>query len=521
MIKAVEIENFRSIKELYFEPQNLCAIIGPNSSGKSNVLKAIDLVLGEGWVTKAKVARELFHDATKPLKIKIDFTQPVRWYYYSSLKQIRTINLVMTVEPEYQSIVRLWENYPNDKNGDGYYLNDEFKKACHFIYIPSNRELADQMRVSQWTILGKMMRTIYENYVGHYESEENLKKAFENAIGPAQEFLEYDFSPKTGTVSFNNFYTVFQRYCTQNSVGLATQFEAWLNIYNVNWFYKTLQISVKEANLEKMFDADEVGSGMQNLILLSLFQTYAELSKGRAIFAIEEPEIYLYPQAQRELYNNFKDLSRQSQIFYTTHNPNFIDATRAHEIEILRKDPQSGTVTTSKNLTYLTEDSLNAERFRIFTHFNSERNELFFARFIILVEGASDKILWTTLLQDKWGININKKGISIIECGGKGGVVYFIGVLRLLGITSFAALWDKDDDVTDNFGHLTYALQNQIGLELDPNLEEYLKLRFPEFVFSSDSAKKVKNAFEWASKIDVHRIPAEFEFVKNAVQNSI
>ncbi len=57
MISTINISNFRSIKELYVEPKNLSALIGPNSAGKTNVLKAIDLVLGEGWTTKAKVAR--------------------------------------------------------------------------------------------------------------------------------------------------------------------------------------------------------------------------------------------------------------------------------------------------------------------------------------------------------------------------------------------------------------------------------------------------------------------------------
>ena len=47
MIKKIYIKNFRSIKEITLEPSNLSALIGPNSSGKTNILKAIDLVLRE------------------------------------------------------------------------------------------------------------------------------------------------------------------------------------------------------------------------------------------------------------------------------------------------------------------------------------------------------------------------------------------------------------------------------------------------------------------------------------------
>jgi AAA15 family ATPase/GTPase len=64
-IKRIYIKNFRSIKELEILPNDLNAIIGPNGSGKTNILKAIDLVIGEGWTTKAKVARELFYDCSE------------------------------------------------------------------------------------------------------------------------------------------------------------------------------------------------------------------------------------------------------------------------------------------------------------------------------------------------------------------------------------------------------------------------------------------------------------------------
>lgn len=152
-IQKLEIKNFRSIKELTIEPKNLCALIGPNSVGKTNILRVLDLVLGEGWMTKAKVARELFYDQSKNIFIKVDLTDSIEWVYYSQTKQIKTIKLEMQLQP-LACNVRLWENYPNDKNSEGYFINDEFKKTCHFILIPSERQLSSELRVSQWTMLG-------------------------------------------------------------------------------------------------------------------------------------------------------------------------------------------------------------------------------------------------------------------------------------------------------------------------------------------------------------------------------
>lgn len=519
MIKKITIENFRSIKYLELEPLNLCAIVGANSSGKTNVLKAIDLVLGEGWTTKAKVAKELFNDTSRPIKILIELKDTIPFDYFGNTKAIKFVSLKMELTP-LSCEMRLWEYFPNPSLEKPVYLSEEFKKACHFIYIPSLRDLKDEMRVSNWTLLGKMMKLVQDNYIDYYSGEENLQSEFTAIMKPAKDFLEYDFSGGTKVVSFKKFYDVFVKYCEQNSAGIANNFKPQLDIYNLNWFYKTLQISVSEDFHDKIFDAEEVGSGMQNLILLSIFQSYAELSQGKAIFAIEEPELFLYPQAQRELYDNFQTLSNTTQIFYTTHNPNFLNPRRAYEIELVNKSKEHGTVLLKKNKTFVNEEYFKSKEFKIYAHFNAYRNEMFFAKYVILVEGDSDKILWTTIIEEKWKIPLNKNGISIIECGGKGGVMYFIGVMRLMGIVDYFAIWDKDSGSDpDAHGQLKSSLESKNGLEIVPTLEKFLKTHFPEQQFRDDH--KIEDAYKWASEIEADEIPAELNLVKDKLQKAL
>lgn len=498
-IKKLEIKNFRSIKQLAIEPKNLCALIGPNSVGKTNVLRALDLVIGEGWTTKAKVARELFHDTAKPIIIEVSFASPINFVNKKDYPVcISSVKLEMTLEPELSAKTTI--------NGDNpFYDQDQFKKLCHFIFIPSERHLASDLRVSQWTMLGKLMRLVYENYVTkHSGNEQNLKNEFAEKIKPAKDFLEDDFA--TDAVTFKKFADTFKRHCKENSAGLANEFEPVLDIYNLNWFYKTLQIHVKETFPDRHFDSEEVGAGMQNLLLVSIFQTYAELMGGKVIFGIEEPEMYLYPQAQRTLYKNFKKLSENTQIFYTTHNPNFVDGGRPDDIVLLRKDLERGTYLLEKDNAFNAENA-EKQKHKIYTHFNPERNELFFASKTLFVEGYSDKILFSTLCESKWNINLDERGISIIECGGKGGVAYFLGVCRLIGFNDYFAVWDKDEKL-DNTKLFEEALSNAKGLELDPDLESILSLP------SGDNAEKVKNAYEWAMD-PIRKIPKNFELVEN------
>lgn len=501
-ISRLEINNFRSIKHIVIEPRELCALIGSNNVGKTNILRAIDLILGEGWTTKAKIARGFFNDISKPIEIKVDFDSPVT---YDSGRGFTTnvlsIKLKMTLEPELDVSTTI-------NNGETFYKQDNFKRECHFIYIPASRKLSDEMRISQWTLLGKLMRIIHDNYIQKYDNdEEKLKIDFEDKIKLAKDFLEADFNPEV--VTFRRFVDTFKKYCEINSAGLANEFIPKLNIYNLNWFYKTLQIHIKEDFPEKDFDAEDVGAGMQNLLLISIFQTYAELMGGKVIFGIEEPENFLYPNAQRSLYQSFQELSRNSQIFYTTHNPNFIDAYRAYEIEILQKTKDKGTINLQKDKQYLTEETAAKEKFRIYTQFNTERNELFFARKVILVEGDADKILWTTLCENRWALDLDKGGVTIIECGGKGGINYFIGVCKLVGIQEYFAIWDQDNEEEYNprKDWLGETKDYDKGIEIPGNLEKYLGL--PE----GNNAQKVKNAYRWAFD-EKNGIPKLFMKVK-------
>lgn len=511
MIKSIQIENFRSIKSLFIKPRNLYAFLGPNSTGKTNVLKAIDLVLGEGWTTKAKVARELFNDTNVPINIEIEFVSPIMIFdnYKRRDIPVNSIRLEMSLYPDLSVSTTI-------NGGEKFYGQEKLKKLCHFIYIPSERNLTSELRVSQWTMLGKMMRLIYENYVTHYQNdEEKLKEDFKTEMTSAKDFLENDFSPTE--ITFKKFTDKFKEKCSENSAGLATGFHPVLDIYNINWFYKTLQIHISEDNPQMQFDSGEVGAGMQNLLMIAIFQTYSELMGGKVIFGIEEPEIYLYPQAQRSLYKSFQKLSEHTQILYTTHNPNFIDAQRAYEIEMLQKTNEEGTFNFEK-LDFINEIEAEKQRFKIYSHFNTERNEIFFAKKILFVEGASDKIFYTTLFEEKWDVDIDKIGLSIIDCSGKGGIIYFAGLCSALGMNNYFAVWDSDDDVEDKYKVLADLIDKKRGLELSPNLEVFLNSKIESVNLNPNSKDKIKPAFELASSIAMIDIPEELNTVKQFVE---
>src|SRR5689334_11042959 len=77
MIATILIENYRSIEKLEFDPQNLCALVGPNSSGKTNILKALNVLLGETYPTERAFSKDDFYrrDTTREIRIQVWFAE--------------------------------------------------------------------------------------------------------------------------------------------------------------------------------------------------------------------------------------------------------------------------------------------------------------------------------------------------------------------------------------------------------------------------------------------------------------
>jgi hypothetical protein len=132
------------------------------------------------------------------------------------------------------------------------------------------------------------------------------------------------------------------------------------------------------------------------------------------------------------------------------------------------------------------------------------------------VEGPSDKILFETLSVCKWAIDLNRKGIVIIDCAGKGGVKYFTGVCVLLGLNYFS-VWDNDNQELNELNIedklLIDFIDNGRGLELSCDLEDILRKYDTSLKLSNSSNEKVQQSYDWA--FNTKNWPNEFNKIKD------
>lgn len=502
-IKRIYIENFRSIKKLEFEPTILTALIGKNNSGKSNILRAIDLMLGERWPPYAISEEDIYnHDENLTAKIELYFDEPIIHTYYGQDIEVNGFRMEFNV------------NYGGnlaciDENGDEVMtqydkplaLSNKIRNKVPVVLVGVDRNLSKILSASQGTVLEKLLMDIAEEFKSNKDKVEEFNQKMEEAT----EVLRTDTFKELERVIVENvklltgFYDVSIRFREPHILS----------------HYKNLQLVVKESSDYDEFSALEMGAGIQSAIVIALLNAYKVLKRSGAILLIEEPEVYLHPHARRYFYSLLKDLSEQgNQIFYTTHSPEFVDLSNYEYVSIVRKSPTEGTKVKQARLN-LAPDS--KEELKLLTHFDTSRNEIFFANKVMLVEGPTERYSLPYIFKLK-GIDINREGISIIDSGGKENMEFFIKILREFGIP-FIVL---DEDRNTNNYQSYHAGPNGLNAKIESVVGD------PSLIFKADpdfegimglSGKdKVRQAIIKARRLKSEEIP---EVINNAIEKII
>jgi predicted ATPase len=193
---------------------------------------------------------------------------------------------------------------------------------------------------------------------------------------------------------------------------------------------------------------------------------------GGLLLLIEEPELYLRPQAQRYLYRLLREFSLAgNQVIYSTHSPAFLNVTRMNELVFVERLPVTGTQA-------LQPDPVSAdEDFRVMTEFDAARSELFLAHAVVLVEGLTEKLALPFVFA-ALGHDVDREAISIVECGGKPNIPLFARICKATGIP-FVVVHDSDRKTSGRLAPAEQALNTLIAdtageervIVLDPDFE--------------------------------------------------
>lgn len=227
-------------------------------------------------------------------------------------------------------------------------------------------------------------------------------------------------------------------------------------------------LAVLRAALDEEGRGEAVSDALPAASLVDGLEDCCVLGIRGLVLLIEEPELYLRPQAQRYLYRLLRSFARGgNQVLYSTHSPNLLNVARLDELAFVSRGEEGTQILHPEPLS-------PDEDFRLLTEFDAARSELFLARAALLVEGHTERLALPFAFA-ACGYDVDREGVSIVECGGKANILLFGRVCRAAGVP-FVAVFDRDrgDEVLND------AILDLAGRErsvvLAPDFEHVAKL---------------------------------------------
>ena len=546
-ITHIHIEHFRSIKLLDFEPGPYCVLVGENNAGKSNILKALNLLLGETWPSDRSFSEEDFfdQDTSKEIVIRLRFDSFIEEARNNYTMQVGGLELrckaykrrvkdkpagtlsvdFVCIDPRGRELKYPPQPLRKETKPEGFWPVLRVSSALReqvasMIYVGVLREYDRHAPGSRWSVLRRLFNEVNTEFLSDrtklkitqpdgQKIELTRREAFEASVRDAYQYLR--------TESFRE----IERLLAANAVeqmGLdktTDKVELHFEGHDPTNAYKALQLYVDQLGIRS--PASEVGAGLQSAIVVAIFRTYEELRKEGAIFALEEPEVFLHPQKARYFATVLRSLAeRGNQVFITTHSPIFVQIDQPENLALVRRTQADGTMVRQAAKIDFAPDDRRA--LRLLTEFDTQRNELFFARRVLLVEGNTEKLLLPLVFQ-LLGTDINREGVSVIECGGKTKIPLFARAAKAMDIP-FVVLADHDiQAIQDGWSETRRARQEERNRDherwnrellqevgddrifwLDPALEDVLGL-------PREESQKIDRALQWGLNLTRDGIP--------------
>lgn len=443
-ISRVQIKNFRNFLNVDVTLDHKQVIIGENNVGKTNFLRAIQLILDKDYSDfDRQLMPEDFHDSfEKPMDDgeEIEINIEIKGYEHNSKLKAQFVDAVISDTPptlrltykfipkvdEFQRIIG-YEFIIFKGNKEEYKFTNEDRSYINIYVIKALRDVERELKSNRNSPLYKLVK----QYDISKDDLEDISQALKEA---AEGILELDeiihikhtlanrFSSLSGLqtdhqITVRPFEIDTERllYSLQVYMGLKERPISELSLGLANILYislmllllkdKTIIPIIKVEQFELLLAADEYGilnnlykaSNKGNYVLKdditdkqieSLYDFMGEHNyrhQAFTILAVEEPEAHLHPTLQRLIYREVLHNSNTSVIF-TSHSTYITSVTPLNYIVHIRKIEDSSKVYSTVNLSLEDKEIKDIERYM-----DAKRGEIYFGKGIILAEGITEE----------------------------------------------------------------------------------------------------------------------------------
>ena len=417
-ITSVRIRNFRGIRDLHLELDDVTVLIGENNSGKTSVLDALKLCLHDLGPRRRVVFDALdFHlpddridpSSAEPIQIDITFSEQESGQWDDDLTGrleragIRQVDgnrgyvclrVSCAYEPEDKEFTQKWfflDPMGNPLRNVGSGALTQLQREVSYFYLSALRDAA-----LHFDARGPFWRP----FLRDSQLADDKKGEIERKLREVNDLVVASHA------SFEQVQRGLRR--VQEVFALAADDIVSIEAVPGRMFdmLAKAQVHLGTATGAKI-PVGRHGEGTQSLAVLMLFSSFLNLpSEGAPILALEEPEAHLHPSAIRALWQLVSGFAGQKLI--STHSGDLIAEIDIHNVRRFSRTAD-GIKSFSVSASQLTNEEIRKFNY----HVRQTRGELLFARCWLLVEGETEIWVYSAAAR-ALGFNLHREGVRLV-----------------------------------------------------------------------------------------------------------
>jgi hypothetical protein len=388
---GLDVDNLRGFRRTSLDlTRDITILVGPNNSGKTSLLRLADWALNLAEPEVLMGARDLTLDEEAllipardtrggarrlVLRIRIhDGRRHQRFFADGGVARlrfrVRGSRIYLNVRPPARS-------EPLGAEPDALALLLELRQRTYFRLIPASRDASSDRfaRTLTAATAAKLRERAVHQVVGGAPGEYRQISA---ALGQITEVAEHLAQPLWAEIQRNLL------------PGLVREGHFRLKLEAndlVDWLATRIAFTLATGDHDlKTVDPIEVGSGLQSLIDLAILRAEAAGDAVDEIIAVEEPEAFLHPAAQRTLARSLFE-QQGAKLVVSTHSPIIVDEAKFGAVVLVRDHRM-----------YAPAAQPDQQREEINTALlTGQGSEAIFSRAVLFVEGESDGLFFEAL----------------------------------------------------------------------------------------------------------------------------
>jgi len=431
----LRLKNFRSYREKNSKEgitfgNGINLLVGENNAGKSNLLKALDLLKGENPLTPNDYYGGIENEKEVYLELEVEFTSRELKGILGFL--VESSNISKTKTEKIQDDLRRARFSYSSKTGSMVRIMQLYVKEAE-------ARLDSDFSEGNYTIV--QWKQILDAYSDSPDSSVSMvaRTELEKVKGPARIRFNRNVNAEICGLfrqKLKIFSEVRQRPGGRNAKilesydgSLVADVLATLKMGNrqqrknfesikkeFNSLFPTLQmevaseasdqppkIMIEKTTIDYEVPIDRVGAGIGEMVILL---THLIASKDM-VFGLDMPELHFHPHSQRLLLDILRERSLTNQILIITHSPTLLQSKEIDNIMVAREQKGETVITQLPNYYFNADEKNRLER-----NLTGYNTEFFFSRASLVVEGPTEMGAMPIFSKalgkdfDKWGVSM-------------------------------------------------------------------------------------------------------------------